>query len=192
MLHDCAEQPPTVGASTSVTSSRDCGKATIVMRKILILGRGGAGKSTAALALRDLVGLPVIELDEHFWCAGSTPMSRAEWVGRQSELVAGDDWIIDGDLGPHDELFARVPAADTIIVLDFALVRCAWRAARRSRENVDFWWWLICWRLRSRPLVLGAVNRHAPTARVHVVRNPRSLKRFLASVGVDRGGHLRG
>jgi hypothetical protein len=60
----------------------------------------------------------------------------------QRKLISAERWILDGDLGPHDALDVRLQAADTVIVLDFALWRCAWRAARRSRENLVFWRWL--------------------------------------------------
>ena len=136
-----------------------------MMRRVVILGRGAAGKSTAALALGQRTGLPVIELDKHFWLAGTTPTSPTEWTRKQTELIARDCWILDGDLGPDDDLPIRLAAADTVIVLDFSLLRCAWRAARRSRGRADFWHWLICWRRRSRPLVLEAVAGHAPQRR---------------------------
>ncbi len=49
---------------------------------------------------------------------------------------------MDGDLGPYDQLDVRLVSADTIILLDFPLLLCAWRAMRRSRERTDFWLWL--------------------------------------------------
>lgn len=104
----------------------------------------------------------MIELDKHFWLPGTTPTPTAEWTRKLTELIAGDHWIVDGDLGPYDDLPIRLTAADTVIVLDLSLLRCAWRAVQRSRERADFWRWLICWRRRSRPVVLEAVARHAP------------------------------
>jgi hypothetical protein len=159
-----------------------------MMRRVVILGRGAAGKSTAAVALGERTGLPVIELDKHFWLAGTTPTPPTEWTRKQTELIAGDRWIIDGDLGPYDDLPARLAAADTVIVLDFSLLRCAWRAARRSRERADFWRWLVCWRRRSRPVVLGAIRRYATPAQTHVLRTPRALQRLLnAAPPIDCG-----
>lgn len=66
-----------------------------------------------------------------------------------------------------------------MLILDFSLVRCAWRALRRSRERADFWWWLLLWRQRSRPAVLAAVESCAPTADVHLLRTPGELARFV-------------
>lgn len=159
-----------------------------MMRRVVILGRGAAGKSTAAVAVGLRTGLPLIELDKHFWLPGTTPTPAKEWTRKQTELIARDRWILDGDLGPYDDLPARLAAADTVIVLDFSLLRCAWRAARRSRERADFWHWLSCWRRRSRPVVLEAVARHAPNADVYALRNPKSLRRFLASADAGQAG----
>jgi dephospho-CoA kinase len=44
-----------------------------VDRRVVILGRGGAGKSTFAARLGAVTGIPVIELDTVFWRADLTP-----------------------------------------------------------------------------------------------------------------------
>ena len=86
-----------------------------------------------------------------FWQPGLEAMPHAEWVKTQQRLVERENWIMDGDLGHYDAVEVRLPAADTIILLDFSLVRCAWRAFRRGREGSDFWKWLIAYRRRSLP-----------------------------------------
>ncbi len=149
------------------------------MQRVVVLGRGGAGKSTAAVELGRITGLPVVELDEHFWGPDLAPLAVQEWTRRQQELAAAPRWIMDGDLGPYDAPAARLMRADTVLILDFGLLRCAWRAARRSRERADFWWWLLTWRRRARPTMMHAVAAHAPRATVHVVRTPRELRAFL-------------
>jgi adenylate kinase family enzyme len=107
------------------------------MKRVVILGRGTSGKSTLARRLGEITGLPVIELDKVFWRPGLAATPRDQWVVVQEKLVAKDGWIMDGDLGPYDVVEVRLRAADTIIFLDFSLVRCAWRAVLRSRERAD-------------------------------------------------------
>lgn len=150
------------------------------MSRVVILGRGGAGKSTLAARLGAALDLPVIELDKHFWAADLTPMPRDRWARVQRLLAGGQRWILDGDLGPYDALPVRLRAADTVIVLDFPVWRCAWRALRRSRENAAFWRWLLTYRRSSLPAVLAAVADHAEHADLHVLRNPRAVDRLLA------------
>jgi adenylate kinase family enzyme len=101
--------------------------------------------------LGDITGLPVVEMDKIFWRPGLIATPREQWVVMQERLVAGNRWIMDGDLGPYDAVEVRLRAADTIIFLDFSLLRCAWRAIRRSRESADFWRWLLAYRYQSRP-----------------------------------------
>jgi hypothetical protein len=91
---------------------------------------------------------------------------------------------MDGDLGHYDTVEIRLPAADTIILLDFSLLRCAWRALRRGRERSDFWQWLIAYRRRSLPVLMQAIRKFAPNAELHLIRNPKELRRFVA--GLER------
>jgi hypothetical protein len=149
--------------------------------KVVILGRGASGKSTFARRLGAITGLPVVELDQVFWRPGFAATPQPEWKARQRELVEGERWILDGDLGPYDVPEIRLAAADAIVLLDFPLWRCAWRALRRSPERADFWWWLIGWRLRSLPPLMRAIAVHAADARLYVLRSPRDVDVFLAS-----------
>src|SRR5580692_12820204 len=152
------------------------------MRRVVVLGRGASGKSTLARQLSELTALPLIELDKVFWRAGLLATPRDEWVSLQEKLIATEGWIMDGDLGPYDAVEVRLRCADTVIFLDFSLLRCAWRAARRSRERADFWWWLLTYRRRSRPLLLRAIAAHAGDAEIHVLRTPRAVSRFVARI----------
>lgn len=148
------------------------------MRRVLVLGRGGAGKSVFARRLGALTGIPVVELDKVFWRPGPAETPRSEWVATQRELVAADTWILDGDLGPYDVLEVRLAEADTVMLLNFSLVRCASRAVRRSRERWDFWVWLISYRWRHLPSLRRAIA--ASGADLVELRSPRALERFLA------------
>jgi adenylate kinase family enzyme len=150
------------------------------MNRVIIFGRGGSGKSTLASKLGEITGLPVIELDKMFWQPGLQALPPEEWAKVQRRLIAQDSWIMDGDFGQYDAVEVRLGAADTIIVLDFALVRCAWRALRRGRERSDFWQWLLAYRRRSLPALIQAINKFAPHAQLHLIRNPKELRLFVA------------
>jgi len=152
-----------------------------MMRRVVIIGPGASGKSTLALQLGEITGLPVVELDQVFWRPGLVHTPRDEWVAVQQRLVEKNEWILDGDLGPYDAVEVRLRAADTVLFLDFSLVRCAWRAARRSRERLDFWLWLLRYRRRGRPFLLEAIGDNAGKAECHVLRNPAAVRRFVAN-----------
>ncbi|MFD4668093.1 DNA topology modulation protein FlaR [Lentzea sp. NPDC058450] len=147
------------------------------MKRVVILGRGGAGKSTLARALGAATGLPVVELDKHFWGPNLEATPLELWEVVQGELAAADEWVMDGDLGPYDALDVRLRRADTVILLDYSFPRCAWQALLRSRENLDFWRWVWSWRRRHRPGLLKAVS--AADVTVHVFKGPRATARFV-------------
>ena len=152
------------------------------MKRVVILGRGGAGKSTFARKLGERTGLPVIELDKYFWQPALVPTPRAQWTEIQRKLAHQERWIMDGDLGKYDELGVRLQAADTVLILDFPLLLCLMRAMRRSKERMDFWWWLVTWRLIERPKLKRIVAQYAERAEVRVFSSPGQLVRYLSSV----------
>jgi adenylate kinase family enzyme len=156
------------------------------MKRVVVIGPGASGKSTLAVRLGEITGLPVIELDKLFWRPGLVQTPRDRWAKIQQDLVKENGWILDGDFGPYDAIEVRLRAADTVIFLDFSLVRCAWRAIRRSRERVDFWLWLLRYRHQSRRLLMKAICEHADRATIHVLRNPQEVKRFVADMTCSR------
>ena len=150
----------------------------------MILGRGGAGKSTFARRLGVITGLPVIELDERFWQAGLVATPLEEWRAMQREMISERSWILDGDLGPYDALEVRLAPADTVIVLNFSLPRCAWRSIRRASERMDYWRWVVTYRRRYLPAVMAMIAEDAPRARTHVLRTPRAADEFLETMAL--------
>lgn len=153
-----------------------------VMR-VAVLGRGGAGKSALARRLSEITGLPVVELDTLFWQDGLNPSEPGRWAARQREFIERETWIIDGDLGPYDSaLDERLQAADTVLVLDFSLLRCGWWTLRRGHERADYWRWIWSYRRRYLPAVMRAIGVHAQHADVQVLPNPAAVRRFIAEI----------
>jgi adenylate kinase family enzyme len=130
----------------------------------------------------EITGLPVIELDKIFWQPDLIATPPEQWAQIQQKLAAQERWIMDGDLGPYDAVEVRIRAADMVVFLDFSMLRCAWRAVRRSRERADFWQWLLAYRWKSRPSLLRAIARHAGAAELRRLRNPQELQRFVAEI----------
>jgi adenylate kinase family enzyme len=153
------------------------------VHRVVVLGRGGAGKTTLSVQLGRVTGIPVVELDAHFWSAGLVPLDRDRWVVVQGTLASADDWIMDGDLGPYDVLAPRLARADTVVLLDFALLRCLWNAAQRSRERRASRFLVVGagLRVRHRRRLLQEIGRHAPAADLVVLRSPRALAAYLSA-----------
>jgi|SRR5579884_142009 len=109
-----------------------------MMRKIVIVGSPGAGKSTLARKLGELLDIPVIHLDHYFWKENwRKPASskRQEFIRKKVDEQA---WIIEGTY--HDRLGTLLKEADTIVFLDMPVSLCLWRVIKRSiteRERPD-------------------------------------------------------
>src|SRR5688572_26030956 len=99
------------------------------MRRVLVIGSGGAGKSTLARQMGERLRLPVVHLDALYWGAGWTATPKDEWARTVARLIVADAWVMDGNYSGTLDL--RIPAADTIVFLDFPRVVCLWRAVRR-------------------------------------------------------------
>ena len=104
----------------------------VLMKKILVIGCPGAGKSTFARALRDLTGLPLIYLDRLWHRADRTTVTREEFDGALKQVLAGAEWIIDGNYIRTLEL--RLQHCDTVFFLDYPLDVCLEGA--RSRVGI--------------------------------------------------------
>lgn len=172
------------------------------VQRVVIVGSGGAGKSTLASELGRRTGLLVVHLDHHFWHPGWVETPRDEWRAVQQELFAGDEWIADGNYSAT--LDERLPRADTVVFCDFPTWRTLPRVLRRTLANrgravqaegcperLDprFLWWVARYRYRSRPRVVRAIAELAPGASVHVLRSSRAVQAFLdtMSSGMSSG-----
>ena len=60
------------------------------MKKVLVIGSGGAGKSVFARHLGQVLDIDVIHLDALYWHPGWVETSRAEWRKVIEELVRYD------------------------------------------------------------------------------------------------------
>ena len=101
--------------------------------RIAILGSAGAGKSTMAIKLNELTGIPVIHLDRMHWNPGWVATPKDEFDSNVFKVAAEDRWIIDGNYLRTLDL--RIKQADTIIFIDFSRLFCIYRVLKRWIGN---------------------------------------------------------
>ena len=99
------------------------------MKKIIVIGCPGAGKSTFARELRDLTGLPLIYLDRLWHKADRTTVTRDEFDRALTQAMAADEWIIDGNYIRTLEM--RLQNCDTVFFLNYPTELCLEGAASR-------------------------------------------------------------
>ena len=109
------------------------------MKKVIVIGCPGSGKSTVSRALHNKTGIPLYYLDMMYWNADKTTVEKSVFLERLSAVLAKDEWIIDGNYGSTMEL--RMAACDTVIFLDYPLDVCLdGIRARRGKPRSDMPW----------------------------------------------------
>ena len=173
--------------------------ASALGRRVVVTGLAGSGKSTFALALAARTALPVIHLDLYFWKPGWVEPSETEWREKQRGVLAGDEWIADGNY--HETLDLRLELADSVVVLDLPWWQCSARALRRGfqmpgelPDGCDysrFHRWRDEWQLAGRIWLhrhsdtdheRQTISQHRSQLAVHVLRSQREVDEFLDGV----------
>lgn len=109
------------------------------MNKIIIIGCPGSGKTTFALKLHELCGIPLFHLDAIWHRADRTHITRDEFDARLGEILALDKWIIDGNYSRTLE--GRLAACDTVMLFDLPTeVALSGAVARLGVKGCDMPW----------------------------------------------------
>lgn len=168
------------------------------MRKVLVIGSGGAGKSTFARRLGQLLDIEVIHLDALYWNAGWVETPKPVWAERVAELVKRPAWIMDGNYSGTFDI--RLKACDAVVFLDMPRPLCLWRVLKRfmryrkrSRPDMaagcpedlhpEFLLWIWNYPKRTRPKILTWMRENSGTKEVVWLRSPAEAERYLANVG---------
>ena len=109
------------------------------MKKVIVIGCPGSGKSTISRALHNKTGIPLYHLDMMYWNADKTTVEKSVFLEQLSAVLAKDKWIIDGNYGSTMEL--RMAACDTVIFLNYPLDVCLdGIKERRGKPRSDMPW----------------------------------------------------
>jgi adenylate kinase family enzyme len=167
------------------------------MRKVLVVGSGGAGKSTFARRLGGLLDIEVIHLDSLYWRPGWVETPKPEWAETVARLARRDAWVMDGNYSGTFDI--RLKACDTLIFLDMPRRVCLWRVVKRflvyrgrtrpdmaagCDEKIDWEFILWVWNYpkRQRLSVLERMRENAESKQMIRLRSPAEAERFLATV----------
>lgn len=166
------------------------------MERVIIIGCGGAGKSTLARQLGECLGLPVVHLDKLFWQENWTHLSKEAFDAVHADVVQEPRWIIDGNFGRTMQ--PRLERCDTVIYLDYPRWQCMLGVCKRilttygrtrpdmgpgCKERIDWaflkWVWNFNRNHRQRIYALLAEATHA---KVMILKNRKEGRQFLENI----------
>lgn len=141
------------------------------MKKVIVIGCPGAGKSTFARALKEKTDLPLYYLDMLYWNADKTTVSKDVFIQRLNTVLAEDEWIIDGNYGSTME--KRMAECDTVFFLDFDMDACLFGVKERqgsprpdmpwieTEDDGEFLEFIRNYAAESRPKVLELLKKYS-------------------------------
>jgi adenylate kinase family enzyme len=167
------------------------------VRKVVVVGCGGSGKTVVSRALGARLGLPVVHLDDVYYDESWDPLPREQFEAAQKEITSRPAWVIDGN--HMSSMPIRLAAADTVVIMDVPTVVALWGVLQRwwkhrsgqhgegvyVRVTADFVRYVVLFRRRMRPRVMAAVREHAPHATVWRLRSRGAARRMLQAVPVN-------
>lgn len=166
------------------------------MKRILIMGCAGCGKSTLAKELGKILDLPIYHLDVYYWQPGWVETEKSVFIAKQEEIVATDNWIIDGNY--RSTLDIRLKRADLILYLDYrrgvalkGIIKRYFKYRNKTRDSItigcdekidrDFIKWVWHFKKDSKPIILNKLREY-PEVPMITFKNRRALKKYLANL----------
>ena len=167
------------------------------MKRVMIIGCGGAGKSTLARKLGEKTGLSVVHLDQIWWEPGNWQhIEKSEFDERLAEELRKPRWILDGNFNRTIE--ARLAVCDTVIYLDYPRIVCLknwlgrviqnWGHARADMAEgcaewfdpeMAKWIWKFNKQNRSR---YYALLEKTENKNIVILKSRRQAEKFLESI----------
>lgn len=141
------------------------------MKRIIVIGCPGSGKSTFSRALHEITKIPLFHLDMMFWNSDRTTVEKSVFLERLTDALCEDRWIIDGNYASTMEL--RLEKCDTVFFLDYPTELCLKGIAERrgkarsdmpwteSKEDEEFIEFIKRYNAESRPKVLELLGKHS-------------------------------
>ncbi|AJS61499.1 DNA topology modulation protein [Paenibacillus sp. IHBB 10380] len=164
------------------------------MKRILVIGSGGSGKSTLSQRLSNILDIPVIHLDTYFWNPNWVPKTNEEWDKIVEQFTNEDHWIIDGNYSRTMDI--RIKKADLIIFLDMPRFLCIYRIIKRrimyhkktrpdmneecpEKLDWEFIKWVWNYRRRSRMNTIKKLDQIKEHQQVIIVKTRKQVNELI-------------
>lgn len=141
------------------------------MKKVIVIGCPGSGKSTFSGALHELTGLPLYHLDMLYWNSDRTTVTKELFRERLRKVLKNEGWIIDGNYGSTMEM--RLKECDTVFFLDYPVDVCIRGVKQRqgkprpdmpwteTEDDEEFLEFIGNYEVQSKPKVLDLLKKYS-------------------------------
>ncbi len=170
------------------------------MKRIMVIGCCGAGKSTFSKALHRKTQLPLIHLDQHYWKPNWTETDPKSWTKKVNELAQQEEWIIDGNYG--GTMSIRLGRADTIIYLDISTIKALYRILKRSfsylgktrpdmppgcpeRFSWQFIRYVYYFNKTRKSKIFRLLESQPKSKQIHIINSAKAAQLFLKTLNFD-------
>lgn len=162
------------------------------MKKVIVIGCPGAGKSTFARKLSANTGLPLYYLDKIWHLPDRNTLSREEFATRLEKITSGEKWIIDGNY-LHTMPF-RLQNCDTVFFFDLPTDVCLAGAEERiGKEREDMPWtdetmneefrqWIINFPMQQLPVINSLLSEYKEEVKIIVFHTREEADNFINSI----------
>ena len=160
------------------------------MRRIIVIGCPGSGKSVFSRALHEKTGLALYHLDNLYWNADRTKVDHDIFLRKMQDILESDAWILDGNY--QSTMEKRMLYCDTVFFLDYPLEVClSGVRARQGTARTDMPWteavgaedaafisFIEKYTQESRPVVLSLLEKYGDKE-IHIFKDRADADRFL-------------
>ena len=162
------------------------------MKKIIVIGCPGSGKSYFSKKLKDILNYPIYHLDLIWNKPDKTTISREEFDSILNKIFLEDNWIMDGNYQRTLEM--RINACDTIILLDFDLeVSLDGATSRVGQQRDDMPWKeeslseefknkILSFREEKLPEIYKLLDKYKDEKEIIIFKNREESNNYLDSL----------
>ncbi len=167
------------------------------MKRILIIGSCGAGKSTLSRKMSSKLNLPIIHLDQEYWQPGWEETPKSEWEDKVKQLIKRPTYIMDGNYA--STLDIRLSEADHLIFLDYPTRISFWRVLKRiisnygktrsdmtegcpERFDIEFLHYVLVFNLISRKRITKILEKHQDQTDIVILKTDKEVNTYLAQL----------